>query len=118
MRRVLVVLLAVLFATVGVAGQEKAPAQKGAKKAAEVKESRWQGHIVRSSKEDSTLTVRSNRPGGHEKIVVYNSSTKWTKLGKPADPSEFKEGSFVICAGKYDEKGRLIASRIDLRLPR
>ena len=118
MKKVLVILLAALFPIVGLAAQGKPAGEKKEKQAAAEKKGRWQGHIVRSSTEQSTLTVRSDRPGAYEKAVVYNTSTKWTKYGKPADPSEFKDGSFVICVGKYDEKGRLIATRIDLRAPK
>lgn len=103
----LTVLLTVLLASVGLVAQEK---KQGAK------EDRWSGIIQRSNKDASTLTVRRQNI---EKTVVYDSSTKWTKEGsKPAEMSEFKDGSRVICMGKYDEKGRLMATRIDLRAPR
>ncbi len=118
MRKVLVILPAAVFLIVGLAAQVKPAGEKKEQQAAAKKEVRWQGHIVRSSKEQSTVTVRSDRPGAHERIVVYNTSTKWTKYAKPADPSEFKDGSFVICLGKYDQKGRFIASRIELRAPK
>ena len=114
MKKILVLLLAAVFATAGLAAQEKA--EKKAKKASAMKEDRWSGNIIRSSKENSTLTVGK---GTIEKMVIYDSSTKWTKQGtKPADMADFKDGSRVICMGKYDEKGRLVATRIDLRPPR
>jgi hypothetical protein len=47
--------------------------------------------------------------------VYFDSSTKWTEGKKTIDMSEVKEGSDVICLGKYDEKGQLHATRIDLR---
>jgi hypothetical protein len=50
--------------------------------------------------------------------VAFDSATQWTKQGKPAEQSEFKESEFVIVLGKIDDKGVLHASRIDLRLPR
>ncbi len=106
MRRVWVVLLAVVFMAVGFAAQDK-PADE--KKAA-AKEDQWDGIIVMHSKEKSTVTV-SNM--GFEKTVVYDSSTKWTRGGKPADPKEFSDGTRVVCHGKYDKKGRLVASHID-----
>ena len=112
MKRILGVLLAVLLlAPVGLAAQEKE------KKKAGKKEDRWAGLIQRSNKEASTVTVRRDNI---EKTVVYDSSTKWTKGTKmePADASEFKDGSRVICLGKYDEKGRLMATQITLRAPR
>ena len=84
------------------------------------KESRWQGHIVRVDKKDSRLVVRGGQ-GNMESVerqIFYDSSTEWTKLGKPAEQSEFKEGSFVIVLGHADKKGIFHAKRIDLRLPR
>jgi len=53
-----------------------------------------------------------------ERTILYDGSTQWTKQGKPAEQSEFKEGSFVIVLGHPDEKGVFHATRIDLRLPR
>ncbi len=113
MKKILVLLLAAVFATVGLVAQEKA--EKKAKKASAMKEDRWSGTIIRSSKENSTLTVGK---GTIEKTVMYDSNTKWTKGTKTAEMSEVKDGSRVICMGKYDEKGRLVATRIDLRPPR
>lgn len=89
-------------------------------KAMAAKESRWQGHIVRVDKKDSRLVVRGGQ-GNMESIerqIYYDSSTEWTKQGKPAEQSEFKEGSFVIVLGHADKKGVFHATRIDLRLPR
>jgi hypothetical protein len=75
---------------------------------------------VRIDKDKSMLSIRGGRGGKQEfeRQVSYDSSTKWTKLGKPADESDFKEGSFVIVVGKSDDKGMLHADRVDLRLPR
>jgi hypothetical protein len=86
----------------------------------DAKEARWQGHIVRISKDQSTMTVRGGQKNmeSMERQIVFDSSTQWTKQGKPAEQSEFKEGSFVILLGHPDEKGVFHASRIDLRLPR
>lgn len=89
-------------------------------KTAAAKESRWQGHIVRVDKKDSRLIIRGGQ-GNMENIerqVYYDSSTEWTKQGKPAEQSEFKEGSFVIVLGHADKKGVFHATRVDLRLPR
>jgi TonB family protein len=82
------------------------------------KEARWSGMIVRSDKEASTLTVR-RRGTTLEKIIRYDSSTKWTtqegKEVRPIEMSEVKDGERVICLGSYDEKGEFHATRIDLR---
>jgi hypothetical protein len=110
MRKVLASLLIVLFVVVGLAAQEKAAGEKK-------KEVRWHGTIIRSDKDGSTLTVRQ-RGGTIERVVHYTSATRWTKLNKPGgDPSEFKDGSRVICLGNYDENKNFVATRIDLREP-
>lgn len=102
------ILLAVLFLTVSLVAQTKD------------KEDKWQGHIVRINKSESTLDVRGGQKNMDqtEKRIHYDSSTQWTKQGKPAEMSEFKDGSFVIAVGNSDEKGVFHATRIDLRLPR
>jgi len=98
------VLLAVLFLTASLFAQTK-------------KEDRWQGHIVRINKSESTIDVR----GGHKnmeetnKRIAYDSSTQWTKLGKPAEMKDFKDGDYVIVVGNTDEKGVMHATQIDLR---
>lgn len=123
--RSVAIFLTFLFATVALVGQttptdEKAAGKTENKAASTSKETRWQGHIVRIDKDKSTMSIRGGRGGKQqfEREVVFDDSTKWTKLNKPADQSEFKEGSFVIVVGKPDAKGTLHADRIDLRLPR
>ena len=96
-------------------GQE-APAQdKAAKKA------RWEGNIVRSSKDQSRLTVRKVG-SSEEKIVHYDSSTQWvsqehgSKTTNNIDASQVKDGDRVICTGTWDKDGTLHASLISKRL--
>ena len=123
--KVVAILLTLVFAAVICAGQET-PATEGKKDkqaastASKKGETRWEGHIVRINKDKSSLSVRGGRSGKDkfEREIFYDSSTKWTKQGKPADQSEFKEGAFVIALGKPDDKGNFHADRIDLRLPR
>lgn len=114
------VFASVAFAQTTPAADSKAGEAKAEKKTAKAKESRVQGHIVRINKDKSTMSIRGGRSGkeSFEREISYDSSTKWTKLGKPADESDFKEGSFVIAVGKPDDKGNFHADRIDLRLPR
>jgi hypothetical protein len=117
-----VVLLALVFAGVTFAGQPSSrPESKQEKKTAtsQAKETKWQGHILRINKDDSTMDIRGGvtTRDNDQKKIAYDSSTKWTKLGKPAEESEFKDGSRVIAVGQVDEKGVLHATRIDLRLP-
>lgn len=84
------------------------------------KETKWQGNVVRIYKDLSQMDIRggtSNNSSDMRK-VAYDSSTVWTKLGKPGQQDDVKEGSFVIVLGQVDDKGVLHASHIDLRLPR
>jgi Domain of unknown function (DUF5666) len=88
--------------------------------AGDSKEARWQGHIVRINTSDSSMTVRGGQKNmeSMQRQIYFDSSTQWTKQGKPAEQSEFKEGSFVIVLGHPDDKGVFHATRIDLRQPR
>jgi hypothetical protein len=117
------ILLTFVFAGAAFAGQTTPASNSDQdKKAAtdEAKEARWQGNIVRINKDQSSLSVRGGQSNmeSTERMIFYDGSTQWTKQGKPAEQSEFKEGSFVIVLGHPDEKGVFHATRIDLRLPR
>ena len=85
------------------------------------KEVRWEGVIIRSDKDKSTLTVRKVG-SAIEKIVVYDSSTKWvsqehgSKTVNDIDPSQVKDNDRVICKGTYDKDGVLHATLISKRL--
>jgi hypothetical protein len=110
------VLAGVIFAAMPAGAKQaatetKAPAAK--------KETKWQGSVVRIYKESSEINIRGGAaPATDTRKVAYDSSTEWTKHGKPGQQDEVKEGSFVIILGHLDDKGTLHASRIDLRLPR
>ncbi|HKU25531.1 MAG TPA: hypothetical protein VJQ54_08675 [Candidatus Sulfotelmatobacter sp.] len=83
------------------------------------KETKWQGHVLRIDKEHSMIDIRGGQaPSNDQRKVAYDSSTEWTKLGKPGQQDEVKEGSFVILLGHVDKNGVLHATRVDLRLPR
>jgi len=84
-------------------------------------EARWEGTIVRSDKDHSTLTVR--KVGSTiEKTVRYDSSTKWVsqyhgdKKINNIDVSQVKDGDRVICTGTYDKDGVVLATLISKRL--
>jgi Ni/Co efflux regulator RcnB len=88
---------------------------------AEAKQARWEGNVVRSSKEDSTLTVR--KVGStQERTVKYDSATKWVsqyhgdKKVNDIDASQVKDGDRVICTGTWDKSGALLATVISKRL--
>ena len=107
-------LVAALCTTMPVAtGQETKDA------AAATKEVKWQGTVVRIDKDHSMIDIHGGpAPSKEARKVAFDSSTGWTKVGKPSKQDEVKEGSFVILLGHVDDKGVLHASRVDLRLPR
>jgi hypothetical protein len=95
---------------------QDAPAQ-----AEPAKQDRWEGVVIRSSSDKSTLTVR--KVGSSvEKSVAYDSSTKWvsqehgSKKVNDIDASQVKENDRVICTGTYDKDGVLHATLISKRL--
>ena len=88
---------------------------------AKSKEARWEGRVERSSKEQSSLTVR--KVGSNlEKTCVYDSSTKWVsqyhavKKVNDIDASQVKDGDYVICKGTPGEGGVIQATLISKRL--
>ncbi len=116
MRKVSTMMLVAALAVIGLATQGMMAKEKKAKMAASEKELRWHGTITRSDKDGSTLTVR-RRGQNVEKIIHYDSMTKWTQGTKTIELSEVKDGADVICLGKTNEKGDFVATRIDLRRP-
>jgi hypothetical protein len=106
-----------VFSVVPTRAQQAAAGEKDTQ--ASAKETKWQGHVVRIDKEHSLIDIHGgSAPSNDPRKVAYDSSTEWTKLGKPSQQDEVKEGSFVIMLGHLDDKGVLHATRIDLRLPR
>jgi hypothetical protein len=85
------------------------------------KPGRWEGRVERSSKEHSTLTVRK-RSSNAARTVVYDSSTVWVseyhadKKPNEIDPSQVKDGDYVICVGTWDKGGVIHATLISKRL--
>jgi hypothetical protein len=86
------------------------------------KEARWEGVIIRSSTDESTLTVRKVGSATLEKTVAYDSSTKWVsqfhgdKKVNDIDASQVKDNDRVICKGTWDKNGVLHATLISKRL--
>jgi hypothetical protein len=106
-----------VFSAVPAGAQEAAAGEK--KTEASTKETKWQGHVIRFDKDHSMIDIRGGTPPSNDqRKIAYDSSTEWTKLGKPSQQDEVKEGSFVILLGHLDHKGVLHATRIDLRRPR
>jgi hypothetical protein len=85
------------------------------------KQDRWEGNVVRSNQDKSTLTVRKVG-SSEEKTVAYDSSTKWvsqehgSKKVNDIDASQVKDGDRVICEGTWDKDGVLHATLISKRL--
>jgi hypothetical protein len=90
-------------------------------KAAKSKEARWEGRVERTSKEQSSLTVRQTG-SSVEKACVFDSSTKWVsqyhhdKKVNDIDASQVKEGDYVICRGTEEKSGEIHATVISKRL--
>jgi hypothetical protein len=100
---------------------KEAPAKGKAAKAA--KQARCEGIVIRSNKDESTLTVR--KMGSVDQITVhYDSSTQWTHQEHGSknvvyiDPSQVKDNDRVICLGTYDKKGTFNATLISKRAPK
>lgn len=82
------------------------------KKDSSPKEGRVSGTVHMINKDTSTITVQK---GNLQRQVVYSGDTKWTYRNKPATMDDLKEGRRVIAIGTWDEKTRLMASRVDIR---
>ena len=98
-------------------------AQGASDKAKAAKPARWEGIVIRVSKDQSTLTVR-DVASSHEKTVQYDSSTRWvsqehgSKKVNDIDSSQVKDGDRVITEGTWDKDGVLHATLISKRLTR
>ena len=85
------------------------------------KPDRVEGRIVRSNKDNSTLTVNSVRTKT-DVTVSYDSSTKWVsqyhgdKKVNTIDAGDVKDGDYVICHGSYGDKAVFHATTISKRL--
>ena len=81
---------------------------------------RWEGDVVRSSPDKSTLTVRKVG-SSDERTVHYDSATRWvsqehgSKTVNNIDPTQVKDGDRVIARGVWDN-GVLYATLISKRL--
>ena len=117
-RRLPAVLLASVLGfllSTAVFAQETPAQKKGAQ------EARWEGLVIRSSQDQSTLTVRK-LGSSLEKTVKYDSSTRWvsqehgSKKVNDIDATQVKDNDRVICTGTWDKDGTLHAAVISKRL--
>jgi hypothetical protein len=95
-----------------------APAQEKTHK--NPSEGRWEGNVVRSNPEKSTLTVQ-RLDSNIEKTVHYDSGTRWvsqehgSKKVNVIDSTQVKDHDRVIARGIWD-RGVLYATLISKRL--
>ena len=85
------------------------------------KEPRWEGTVITSNPDKSTLTVRDRN--SVDMTVHYDSSTRWvsqehgSKKVNDIDASQVKDGDRVICKGTWEKKGATLhATLISKRL--
>ncbi len=86
--------------------------EKGGK--AKKDETRVDGRVVMINKDTSTITVTEGKTKA-QRQVVYSASTAFTYRNEKGAIGDVKDGMRVICLGKFDEKGRLMATRVDVR---
>ncbi|MGC2184798.1 MAG: hypothetical protein WA637_16090 [Terriglobales bacterium] len=118
LRKLLILLLASVLAlplATAVFAQDAPAKEKMAK------EARWEGNVLRSSKDKSTLTVRKVG-ASDERTVMYDASTRWvsqehgSKKVNDITADDVKDGDRVICTGTWDKEGVLHAKLISKRL--
>lgn len=85
------------------------------------KQDRWEGVVVRSDRDKSTLTVRQVG-SNDQRTVQYDSSTQWvsqehgSKKVNNIDADQVKDGDRVIARGTWEKPGVLHATLISKRL--
>jgi hypothetical protein len=80
----------------------------------EKQEDRLDGRVQVLDKDKSTFTM-TIKGGTVQRHVIYSGDTKFTFRNKAGSIDQLKEGVRVICLGKFDADGRLMATRIDIR---
>src|SRR6266566_8541465 len=89
------VLAGAVFVAMPASGNQAAADKKEA--TAVKKEKKWQGEVSRICKDESMRDIQGGpAPSVQSRKVAYGNSTEWTKLGKPGQQDEVKEGSFEI----------------------
>ena len=86
----------------------------------DTKETKMQGQVVRVYADLKTIDLHGGPTAKSNEMrkIAYDDSTLWTNMGKPGKMEDVKEGSFIIVVGRFQKNGTLLATRIDLRLPR
>jgi hypothetical protein len=106
-RRRLTLAVALLLAAAVAASATRSFAQ-------DKKEDRVTGTVQLVNKDTKTIAV-TGEAGNTQHQVVYNAETKVTKDNKPGSIDEVQTGRRVICLGRLNDKGQLVARHIDLR---
>jgi hypothetical protein len=78
------------------------------------KEDRVTGTVQLVKKDTMTILV-TGEAGNTQHQVLYNADTKVTKDNKPGSIDDVANGKRVICLGKNNDKGQLVARAIDVR---
>ena len=78
------------------------------------KKDRVEGNVQSIDKATKTVTV-TLRGKGNTVPVIFSDETTFTFRNKASTVDELKDGRHVICLGKLNDKGELIATRIDVR---
>jgi hypothetical protein len=78
------------------------------------KPDRVAGTVEVLNKESKTIVVKATG-GNADKQVVYDDNTKFTKDNKPGKLEDVQNGVRIICLGTLNDKGQLMASRVDVR---
>ena len=78
------------------------------------KEDRLTGTVHMVDRDASTIVIRK---GVVERtVVVYNAATQFTIQNKPGGSiDDVIVGRRAICLGTFDDKTRLVATRVDVR---
>ena len=86
----------------------------------DTKETKMQGQVLRVNADIKTIDLHGGTTAhsNETRKIAYDDSTLWTNMGKPGKMEDVKAGSFIIVLGKLQKNGTLLATRIDLRLPR
>jgi hypothetical protein len=86
----------------------------------DTKETKMQGYVERVYDDLKKIDLHGGTTGQSDEMrkIAWDDSTLWTNMGKPGKKEDVKQGSFVIVLGRIQKDGTLLASRIDLRLPR
>lgn len=79
---------------------------------------RLEGRVHMISTDKTTLTLHVTTTPGTQamsRYVALTGKTEYTFQNEAGSFDQIKEGLRVICVGKFDENGKLIADRVDVR---